>query len=172
MERWRDVVGYEGMYQVSNLGRVRSMDRLVRHYRGGVRKIKSRILAVYPRNQHGHLATHLSKEGNQHTIYVHRLVAAAWIGPCPDGQQVRHGSNGLLDNSISNLCYGTPQEDAEDKWRDGTHGAKAVRRSDGEVFRSMVAAAAASGCRSQHIGAVCKGKAKTTGGYSWEYIDD
>jgi len=170
MERWKDVIGYEGCYQVSNEGRVRSIDRLVRHHRGGVRRMKGRLLSTHPRNQQGHLAMGLYKEGQRRTLYVHQLVARAWIGPCPYGQQVRHGPNGMLDNSVSNLCYGTPQEDAQDKWRDGTHRSKPVRRSDGKVFRSMVAAAKASGCRDQHICAVCKGKQKTTGGYGWEYI--
>lgn len=170
MEQWRDVIGYEGYYQVSNLGRVRSVDRVVRHSRGGTRKLKGKILRLSPMDGGGHLAVHLCKKGTRLDIGVHRLVAAAWIGPRPIGQQVRHGSNGVSDNSVSNLCYGSCQEDCLDKRRDGTHGGKAVRRSDGEVFINMRVAAEESGCRHQNIWAVCNGINKTTGGYGWGYI--
>jgi len=169
-EMWRNVVDYGGYYQVSNLGRVRSVDRVVRHPRNKLRKCKGRILQASPINQYGHLAVGLWKEGIQQTIYVHQLVAAAWLGPSPEGQQVRHGCNGKLDNSVSNLCYGTCSEDKLDKRRDDTHGGRPVRRSDGVKFISMAVAAEESGCYRENIWKVCKGKRKTTSGYGWEYI--
>lgn len=170
MENWRDITGYEGFYQVSNLGRVRSVDRLVRHYRGGTRKLKGKILRLSPMDDIGHLAVHLCKKGTRLDIGVHRLVAAAWISPRPIGQQVRHGPNGVSDNSVSNLCYGTRREDCLDKRRDGTHGGRAIRRSDGIEFISMAVAAEESNCRRQNIWAVCNDINKTTGGFGWEYI--
>ena len=121
-------------------------------------------------SRYGHLGIHLSKNGVERIIRVHQLVATAWIGPCPEGQQVRHGPNGVTDNSVSNLCYGTPSEDGFDKRRDGTHGGRAVRRSDGIEFINMRVAAEEIGCKYQNIWRVCNGKRKTTGGYGWEYI--
>lgn len=109
-EQWKDVVGYSGYYEVSNLGRVCSVDRVARCGRTGYRKLKGRVLQSNPNNQDGHLAVNLSKEGIRRTIYVHRLVLAAWIGPCPTGQECRHGPNGVTDNSVSNLSYGTSSE--------------------------------------------------------------
>lgn len=170
IERWKDVVGYEGYYQVSDLGRVRSMDRFVKHYQGSVRNWKGKILQLSLVDNGGHLGIKLSKKGIKKTICIHQLVAAAWIGPCPEGQQVRHGPNGIADNSVSNLCYGTRREDCLDKRRDGTHGGKPVRRSDGVEFINMRVAAEESGCWYQSIWSVCNGRLNKTGGYSWEYI--
>lgn len=52
---------------------------------------------------------------------VHRLVAAAFLGPCPLGMQVRHGDNTKHNNHIANLCYGTPRDNTQDAMRDGVH---------------------------------------------------
>jgi hypothetical protein len=51
---------------------------------------------------------------------IHKLVAEAFIGPCPEGQEVRHGPKGYADNSVGNLCYGTHAENMADMVRDGT----------------------------------------------------
>lgn len=168
IEQWRDVVGYEGYYQVSNFGRVRSVDRVVPG-RWGPTKLRGKINSQSV-NSRGYFRVIVSKEGVGKDIYVHRLVAAAWIGPCPDGQQVRHGPNGRFDNSISNLCYGTPSEDGLDKRRDGTHTGRPVPRSDGTKFISMAVAAEETGCGVSGISAVCNGKGKAAGGFGWEYI--
>jgi hypothetical protein len=116
LEHWRPVVGYEGFYEVSDRGQVRSLDRVVGH-----KQLKGRILRPAP-NGGGHLAVALCKNGSQSTKKVHSLVAEAFIGPRPDGMEVRHGRNGKLDNSLANLCYGTPKQNGEDKVRDGTSG--------------------------------------------------
>lgn len=169
-EQWRDVVGYEGMYQVSDLGLVRSVDRIVSNGQYTQRRVKSRILRPALANHYGHLLVTLSRHGIQVSRYVHQLVAAAWIGPCPDGQQVRHGPNGKLDNSVSNLCYGTRSEDQFDRRRDGTHGGRPVRRSDGIEFINMSVAAEEMGCSPQAIWRACNSRYNRSGGYDWEYI--
>lgn len=169
-EQWRDVVDYEGYYQVSNMGRVRSVDRVVPHPHYGTMKLKSRILQPSSNNQRGYFVVSLSKTGTERSVSVHQIVAVAWLGPCPDGQQVRHGSNGKYDNSISNLCYGSRSEDGLDKRRDGTHIGRPVRRSDGVEFINMCQAAEESCCRREVIWQVCNGNYKTAGGYGWEYV--
>jgi len=171
MERWRDVVGYEGHYQVSDLGRVRSVDRVVPHGRHGTMKLVGKIRRSVPDSKSGHLSVKLCKEGVPTLVYVHRLVLAAWVSPCPDGCEVCHGPNGVADNSISNLSYGTRSENHLDKRRDGTNRGRRVARSDGVEFASMYEAAEESNCHSQSIWAVCKGKRKTSGGYGWRYCD-
>lgn len=169
-EQWRDVVGYEGAYQVSNLGRVRSVDRIVIDALGRRYALKGQLLRPRMTRKYGYLAVTLFNRGARHPARIHRLVATAWIGPCPDGQQVRHGSDGRLDNSVSNLCYGTRSEDGFDKRRDGTHGGRTVRRGDGIEFMSMAVAAEESGCDRQGIWNTCNGKYRTAGGYGWEYV--
>lgn len=167
---WKWVVGYEGYYQVAGWGDVRSVDRVVVDKRGDIKELKGRILRPRALSRQGYLAVDLSKEGVRQTRTVHRLVAEAFIGPCPPGQQVRHGPYGITDNTIENLCYGTPEDQWADRIRDGTNTNKPVRRSDGEEFRSLSEAARQTSCDVSSISNVCKGKAKTTGGFGWTYI--
>lgn len=111
-EEWRDIPEYEGMYQASDLGRVRSVDRPVRCISGGVettRTAKGRILkpSVLPT---GHLTIHL---GRRKTTTVHIVVAAAFIGSRPDGNDVAHLNGDPADNKPSNLAYVTRTENSQ-----------------------------------------------------------
>ena len=169
MERWKNVIGYEGYYQVSNLGRVRSLGRVVRHQKGGPMKLVGRVLRSTPGGRCGHLQVKLCKDRYVWHVLVHRLVLTAWIGSCPEGFECLHGPAGVSDNSVSNLRWGTRKENELDKIRDGTHNGVPVIRSDGVEFISMTAAAKESGCSKERICDCCKGRQKTTGGYSWKY---
>jgi hypothetical protein len=172
MERWKWVVGYEGLYEVSDLGRVRSVDRVVRHSQHSTKNLLGRVLRPAPYIKSGRLGVLLCKEGVPRTTKVHRIVMAAWVGPCPDGCEVRHGPNGVSDNSVSNLSYGTRSENQLDRRRDGTDNGRRVVRSDGVEFVNMREAAEESDCHASHIWLVCKGKAKSARGYGWRYCDD
>lgn len=111
MIEWRSVADYEGLYEVSDIGQVRSLPR---------KYCTGRILKPYllPR---GYLKVFLSKNGEETSRYVHHLVAEAFIGQRPAGMEVCHGPNGLSDNSVNNLYYGTHvSNNVEDKVRDGT----------------------------------------------------
>ncbi len=169
-ECWRDIPDYVGYYQVSDQGRVRSVDRIAVDILGRRRNLKGRVLRSNLADVCGHLGMDICKDGVKRSIKVHQLVALAWIGLCPEGQQVRHGPNGKLDNSVANLCYGTPSEDGYDKRRDGTHGGRAVRRSDGREYINMHVAAEDSDCYVSNICMVCKGVRNSTGGFGWEYL--
>ncbi len=175
-ETWKDVVGYEGLYQVSNNGHVRSLDRVVVRTVKGDMKLKGRILKPGA-SLSGHLTVALCKNGTQKTHYVHRLVTRAFISPCPEGLEVRHGVGGILDNTLKNLCYGTRSENMLDMERDGTGPHKPVRRSDGVEYRSATEGAKDNGLKVSHITAVCRQyippnghKCSTAGGYGWQYI--
>lgn len=117
-----------------------------------------------------YLSVALSEGGKRTTKQVHRLVAEAWIGPCPNGQEVCHGEGGQLDNSVSNLRYGTRSDNGLDKRRDGTHGGKPVRRSDGVTFVSLAVAAEELGCHATAIWRACNNSNRTAGGYGWTYL--
>lgn len=99
MEEWRDIPGYEGIYQVSNLGRVRSLDRKVHHWKGGFSLIKGRILTPNKQNTKGYYRVKLDNKYRA----VHRLVAMAFI-PNPDNlPQVNHKDENKLNNNVNNL---------------------------------------------------------------------
>lgn len=117
-ERWLPVVGWPG-YEVSDLGRVRSVDRIVTGCDGKVQHLRGRVLRQVGPGANGYFTVGLSRGGIEKTRLVHQLVAAAFIGPCPPGQEVRHGPNGKLDNRASELCYGTRKENFQDRVRDG-----------------------------------------------------
>lgn len=105
MEEWRDVVGYEGLYEVSNLGRVRSVDRQLK-YRDSYRTVKGiYIQQLY--EPYGHLFVRLCKEGKKKQTYVHRLVAQAFI-PNPDNLPcINHKNEIPDDNRVENLEWCT-----------------------------------------------------------------
>ena len=119
MENWRDVTGYEGLYQVSDDGRVRSLWRLTpAAVAAGVRKPK--LVLKYGSNNQGRLQVTLSRDGVTRRFQVHRLVLTAFAGPCPAGLEGLHNDNNHLDCRISNLHWGTHTENMRDKVRDGT----------------------------------------------------
>lgn len=172
-EEWRDIPDYEGYYQASSSGRIRSVDRIVSLRHKHSRIVKGRIVAQSRHNTpipYRHVTLH--KRGNQQTLLVHRVIAITWLGPVPDGCEVLHGPNGYSDNSVSNLSYGTRSDNEKDKERDGTGHHVRVKRSDGIEFDSINEAADKTGCHASRITAVCRGRRKTTGGYSWSYIND
>lgn len=112
-EEWRDVVGYEGYYQVSDLGRVKRVGK-------GVGAVAGRILK-YHRTRKGYLTVGLY-DGNNHktTKRIHRLVARAFIGPPPeDKPEVRHLDGHSDNNVVNNLMWGTNQDNKLDLIRHG-----------------------------------------------------
>lgn len=118
-EEWRPIEGYEGLYEVSNLGRVRSLDRVVKDSRCE-RKCKGKLLKLSP-NGRGYLRVVLSKEGKSKQHRIHRLVAIAFLGQPPEGHVVCHGPKGQQCNKITNLYWGTmEQNQGPDRLRDGT----------------------------------------------------
>lgn len=120
-EEWRAVAGFEGAYEVSDLGRVRSLDRTVAGTSpGGIwcrRRVSGRVLKPTPAAR-GYLQVRI---GSDSPRYVHSLVAEAFIGACPPGMECCHGPGGMTDNRWANLSWGTKAKNlGPDKVRDGT----------------------------------------------------
>lgn len=120
IEGWLPVVGYEGSYEVSELGRVRSLDRTVEGRRGPQR-IRGKVLVAVRDVRLGHQLVNVCSDGKQRTRYVHQLVLEAFVGPRPDGMVCRHLNGDPTDNRIINLRWGTPSENIQDQLTHGTH---------------------------------------------------
>ena len=168
-ERWKDVVGYEGFYQVSDFGRVRSVDRVVPHG-STTRKVKGRILRLTPHHQTGHLYISLHEKGIRVSGAVHRVVLEAWVGPCLDDMECCHEDGNPANNCVRNLRWDTRRENSLDKIRIGDVSCIPVCRSDGVEFYSTSDAARVTGCDSSAIRRACKGEHKNAGGFGWEFI--
>jgi len=120
MEIWKDVPGYEGQYQVSNQGRVRSLDREIEQMsRWGTSYIKSvRGVMLQPgRMPAGHVSVSLGRNNSQ---CVHKLVLLAFVGAAPSGCECLHDNGDPSDNHLENLRWGTRGENIRDAVRHGT----------------------------------------------------
>lgn len=118
-ERWLPVPDYVGLYEVSNRGRVRSLDRTVRRGRGHVRicgvDLKMRL------TPDGYQGVVLHKDGKPVDRLVHVLMLTAFRGPRPSGKQTRHLDGKPAHNWDTNLEWGTASENAHDRVAHGTH---------------------------------------------------
>lgn len=111
-EQWLPVVGYEGLYEVSDQGRVATTRR--KGTAGGQKK-PQRAKAG------GYWIVSLCRDGQQQTYTIHSLVMTAFVGPRPDGMEVRHLDGDSTNSALGNLAYGAPSENALDRVRHGTH---------------------------------------------------
>lgn len=119
-EEWRNVPGYEGMYQISSFGRVKSLARTFPAKRKGVQtevRMPERILTPYLTA--GYPSVALCRAGKQRTTYIHQLVCEAWHGPRPEGHDVAHYDGDKANSRPHNLRWATRHENILDKNRHG-----------------------------------------------------
>jgi hypothetical protein len=102
MEIWKTIKGFEGQYEISNIGNLRSVDRLVEHYKGGKRLCKGSNKNIRL-NDKGYYRCNLKKDGKRYDFTVHRLVAIAFLEK-PFGKDIINHINGIkTDNRVENL---------------------------------------------------------------------
>jgi hypothetical protein len=113
IETWKPIVGFEGLYEVSSWGQVKSLPRqTARGVRGGG------LVTPYLK-QDGYLEVYLYKRAKRTHKLVHHAVLEAFVGPRPQGQETLHGPGGKTDNRICNLQWGTRSQNmGEDRARD------------------------------------------------------
>lgn len=124
IEQWKDVVGYEGLYMVSDLGRVKSLERVSKHNYGGFRKVPEKILS---QGKKRYCNVVFSVEANRKTFLVHRLVGNAFI-PNPENKPtINHKKGNRKDNRKTSLEWNTIKENANHSYDIGlskTHSEK------------------------------------------------
>lgn len=126
-EEWRAVVGFEGRYEVSNHGRVRSVPHVLTYKDGRQRLNPGKVLKLQARD-----ARYLSVSLDGQSHRVHQLVADAFIGPCPDGCIVLHRDDDGYHNAATNLRYGTHGENRVDA-RHNRAASTGLARRDGRL---------------------------------------
>lgn len=124
-EIWKDVIGYEGLYQVSNLGRVKGLKRESKHYKGGVRVYNERFLNPCL-HKDGYLKVGLIKDGINKQHSVHRLVCSSFIENIYNKPQVNHKNGVKTDNRLENLEWSTSSENHKHAYKIG------LRHQNGE----------------------------------------
>ena len=172
-EVWRDVKGYEGLYQVSNMGRVKSLGRKDRFGR----VIKERILE--PAVTHnGYLRVGLHVDGKRKMLRVHRLVCEAFHENPDNKSEVNHVNENKTDNRACNLEWSTRTENCNHGSRN-ERVAKALSKPIGQFsldgklikgWRSAWEARRQTGFGQGYVGAGARGKFKQAEGYIWKYI--
>lgn len=182
---WKNIEGFEGLYQVSVLGQVKHLaywrfNKLTNTYSN----IKEKIIKPQLSNR-GRLEVGLHKDKRQYMFKVHRLVAFAFPEICGEyfeGAEVNHLDEDPTNNAATNLRWVTKQENinwgtrneriVNTRKTNHDYNEKPVLQYDMEgnfikEYRSIEEAKRITGA--QHISYVCKGKAQTSGGYKWEY---
>jgi hypothetical protein len=117
-ERWLPVPGYEGIYEVSDQGRVKSLARVIKRNSGRDNPIPERILK--PIMSRRYPAVSLYGPNGFASPTIHALVMRAFVGPMPEGMQVAHNNGDRNDNRLCNLRYATAIENNLDKFAHGT----------------------------------------------------
>ena len=165
-EVWRPVVGYEGFYEISTFGRIKSLPRTTP---GGIRKI-------YINKHNGYCYICLSKNGERTQYRVHRLVMNAFVGECSD-KQINHINGDKTDNRLKNLEYCTASENLIHAFRHNlvnkTWSKKVINLDTGIVFESATEAAESVGChKANSVIRACKGVRSHYRNAHFAYYDD
>lgn len=181
-EIWKDIPNFEGYYQMSNLCRVRSVDRYVMHYPDGFALRKGKIIQQHINKNTGYTSVTLKKEGKQTNKLIHRLMYETFIGEIPEGMQVNHIDEDKTNNKLSNLNLMSPKDNIN--WGTGMErmiknrtGCKAPipvfqYGLEGDLIKEWCSAREVErelGFSQGNISLCCLGKRKTCGGYIWKY---
>lgn len=188
-KNWRDIKGYEGYYQVSNLGAARSVTRKVwrsdsKWGHGYLTQLSGRRLSCVQKDN-GYFVVTLSLHGKHRTHYIHRLIADAFLENPNSLPEVNHKDGNKSNNHIGNLEWCSHKENAVHAWENGLAATpppqkkKPVAKITGdgnvvETYPSIQEAAQEHGgkCYESRISECCLGKRKKFRGHSWQHIEE
>lgn len=179
-EIWKDIGGYEGMYQVSSFGRVKSLERKSQNTK---RHIKEHFIKQFD-DTNGYLRFSMFKNKKKVTLSIHRIVAETFI-PNPNNYPcVNHKDGNKQNNCIENLEWCTYKYNTEHAWKTGLakpkyngYGVRAERIIQYNlenipiaIYMSCRMASKINNISYKNISECVRGKSKTAGGYKWKFL--
>lgn len=194
---WKPVKDFEGYYEVSDDGNIRSIDRYVGNRWGG-KTLKKGVVLKLATNRKGYKSVMLHKNTIWYQKQVHRLVAEAFIPNPLNLPQVNHKDTNKTNNKVENLEWVTGIDNMRHAFANGCFKRTQRQREHAKevqlecairkrrcvamidlnteeilgIFRSITDAQRATGISNSKITAVCKGRRRQTGGYKWKYMED
>ena len=177
-EIWKDIPGYEGLYQASNLGKIKSLERIAKKKYRNDRIVKERIMHG-TKNQDGYLKVHFKNKALNidKGLFIHRLIAMTFIPNSDNLEQINHKDGNKLNNRVDNLEWCTNLYNQQHAWKNGLHKStkgKKIRQLDKnnkiiKKWNTITEAGKKLGISASRIGECCKNKNWTAGGYRWEF---
>ena len=172
LEEWKDIIGFEGLYQISNFGNVKSLPRELISPYGTSYYTKERILKPRKNKYTGYSSVCLGSD--KKNFYIHRLVAIHFISNPDNLSDVNHKDEDKTNNKVGNLEWCSRKYNCNygnrNKKITGKKGKKIRCIETGEEFNSIQEASEKCNIARPGINNCCMGKAKTAGGFRWEYI--
>lgn len=173
-EIWKDIKNYENLYQVSNLGRVKSLKRYVNHSGNSKRIVNEKILKPVI-DDTKYFVVSLWKNNNHTRPHIHRLVAETFIPNLENKPHINHIDGNKLNNSVNNLEWCTPKENIIHAYKIGLNkNNRIINQYDlnGNFIKTWNNIKEAQiFYKTTHIGECCRGTRNQTKNYIWEYAD-
>lgn len=167
-EEWKDIPGYEGYYQVSNLGRVKSLPR--------TGTIKQERIIKPGKDKYGYLRIILHKNGFKKYVTIHKLVAQAFIDNPKNLSEVDHIDGNKLNNNVENLRYCTRSQNINNPntLKNLCKKVMQINKSNEliNIYKSTRDAERQLGIHHNSIARCCNLKQQTAGGFYWKYVEE
>lgn len=169
-EIWKDVKGYEGIYQVSNTGKLKRVE----HKRADKNYILKEKIMRPSVDKDGYFYVKLRKEGKSKQVFIHRLVAEAFLDNSSKLPTINHKDGMKQNNTVVNLEFCTFSQNTKHAYDNNLikHFTRKVKCIEsGVVYNSLKEAGNETGIGYKNIWKCCRGILKTSGGYRWEYVE-